>query len=72
MPILTLPRTLCGVQKLVCRYVYFLEVLVPHHFMISWWMVFRQNNLPQLCIFSFPIGIEADHLFLSIVEQMSI
>ena len=72
MPILTTPRTLCGVQKLVCCYVYLLEVLVPHHFMISWWMVFCQNNIPQCFIPSFPIEIEVDHLILSILEPMSI
>ena len=46
---LTHPRTLCGLQKLVRHYMYLLEALVFHHFMISWWMV-SHKKLSQLCI----------------------
>ena len=44
------------VQKLVPHYVYLLEVLVPHNFMMRWWMVFCKKIHPVMHTLS-PIGI---------------
>ena len=49
-------RTLCGMQKIVCREVYLLEIIVPRYFMIGWWMVLRKIIRPVMYSL-FPIGI---------------
>ena len=68
VPGLTHPFTLCSVQKLFCRCLYLLGVLIPNNFMISWWMIFCKI-IRQVMYSLFPIGIEVAR-FCSILIPM--
>ena len=61
-------HTLCGLQKLVCREVYLLEILVPQYFMIGWWVVFCKIIRPVMYSL-FPIGVWLAQFF-TIFEPM--
>ena len=47
-------------KKLVHHEVYLLEILVPHYFMIGWWMVLRKIIRP-IMYSPFPIGSKVAH-----------
>ena len=61
------PRTLCGMQKLVCNDASLLEIIVPHYFVIGWLMVLHKIICPVMYS-PFAIGISVDHFLRSLSQ----